>query len=152
MPSIRSNISRITVTVFAWLPAATSVALGAIYMLVAGAPQRYILVNAAALAVGVIAASLLRRAPLRDRTFAGASTIAIGLVRGSLPRLRFGGRYRLVAPVGTGGSAHVYVADDTTLRRRVFVVRCQVADRVVAPVVSQAAIHQPGVLHELVHR
>ncbi|HUR76362.1 MAG TPA: PASTA domain-containing protein [Acidimicrobiales bacterium] len=32
-----------------------------------------------------------------------------------------GGRYRLVAPVGTGGSAHVYVADDTTLRRRVAV-------------------------------
>ena len=32
-----------------------------------------------------------------------------------------GGRYRLVAPIGTGGSAHVYVADDTTLRRRVAV-------------------------------
>ncbi len=33
----------------------------------------------------------------------------------------FGGRYRLVAPIGTGGSAHVYVADDTSLRRRVAV-------------------------------
>ena len=32
-----------------------------------------------------------------------------------------GGRYRLHAPVGTGASAHVYVADDTVLRRRVAV-------------------------------
>ena len=32
-----------------------------------------------------------------------------------------GGRYRLVAPIGTGASAHVYVADDITLRRRVAV-------------------------------
>ena len=30
-----------------------------------------------------------------------------------------GGRYRLLAPVGTGASADVYVADDVTLRRRV---------------------------------
>jgi eukaryotic-like serine/threonine-protein kinase len=30
-----------------------------------------------------------------------------------------GGRYRLVAPIGTGASAHVYVADDVELRRRV---------------------------------
>jgi beta-lactam-binding protein with PASTA domain/tRNA A-37 threonylcarbamoyl transferase component Bud32 len=32
-----------------------------------------------------------------------------------------GGRYRLVAPIGTGASAHVYVADDVSLRRRVAV-------------------------------
>ncbi|HEX7166636.1 MAG TPA: PASTA domain-containing protein [Acidimicrobiales bacterium] len=32
-----------------------------------------------------------------------------------------GGRYRLVAPLGTGASAHVYVADDISLRRRVAV-------------------------------
>ncbi len=32
-----------------------------------------------------------------------------------------GGRYRLVAPLGTGASADVYVADDVTLRRRVAV-------------------------------
>jgi beta-lactam-binding protein with PASTA domain/tRNA A-37 threonylcarbamoyl transferase component Bud32 len=30
-----------------------------------------------------------------------------------------GGRYRLTRPLGTGASAHVYVADDITLRRRV---------------------------------
>ena len=32
-----------------------------------------------------------------------------------------GGRYRLLAPIGTGASADVYVADDVTLRRRVAV-------------------------------
>jgi eukaryotic-like serine/threonine-protein kinase len=32
-----------------------------------------------------------------------------------------GGRYRLVAPIGTGASAHVYVAEDVELRRRVAV-------------------------------
>ncbi len=32
-----------------------------------------------------------------------------------------GGRYRIVAPIGTGGSARVYLADDVTLRRRVAV-------------------------------
>lgn len=32
-----------------------------------------------------------------------------------------GGRYRLVAPIGTGASASVYLADDVTLRRRVAV-------------------------------
>src|ERR1700682_4434509 len=30
-----------------------------------------------------------------------------------------GGRYRLLAPLGTGASADVFVADDVTLRRRV---------------------------------
>ena len=32
-----------------------------------------------------------------------------------------GGRYRIVAPIGAGASARVYVADDITLRRRVAV-------------------------------
>ena len=32
-----------------------------------------------------------------------------------------GGRYRLIAPIGTGASAHVFVSDDVTLRRRVAV-------------------------------
>jgi serine/threonine-protein kinase len=32
-----------------------------------------------------------------------------------------GGRYRLIAPIGSGASAQVYLADDTTLRRRVAV-------------------------------
>src|SRR3954447_1168888 len=32
-----------------------------------------------------------------------------------------GGRYRLLAPIGTGASAHVYSADDVVLRRRVAV-------------------------------
>ncbi len=32
-----------------------------------------------------------------------------------------GGRYRLVTPIGAGGSARVYLADDITLRRRVAV-------------------------------
>ncbi|HLH46283.1 MAG TPA: protein kinase, partial [Acidimicrobiales bacterium] len=30
-----------------------------------------------------------------------------------------GGRYRLTRPLGTGASAHVYVAEDVSLRRRV---------------------------------
>ncbi|MGZ4708272.1 MAG: serine/threonine protein kinase, partial [Acidimicrobiales bacterium] len=30
-------------------------------------------------------------------------------------------RYRLLAPIGTGASASVYLADDVTLRRRVAV-------------------------------
>jgi cell division protein FtsW (lipid II flippase) len=56
------------------------VVLGAIYLFAAGAPQRYMLVNAAALAVGLIAASLIRRLRPRDRRVAGLSTIAIGLL------------------------------------------------------------------------
>src|ERR1700686_2870914 len=32
-----------------------------------------------------------------------------------------GGRYRLIRPLGTGASAHVYVAEDVTLGRRVAV-------------------------------
>ena len=32
-----------------------------------------------------------------------------------------GGRYRLLAPIGTGASAHVFLAEDVSLRRRVAV-------------------------------
>jgi serine/threonine-protein kinase len=53
-----------------------------------------------------------------------AVPVACGLVRSRLAdqvgRV-VGGRYRLLAPVGTGASADVYVADDVTLRRRVAV-------------------------------
>jgi hypothetical protein len=74
------SYSRITVPIFAWLCAVTSVALGAIYMFAAGAPQRYILVNAAALVIGVMAASLITRAPVRNGRLAGRSTIATGVL------------------------------------------------------------------------
>lgn len=67
-------------TAFAWLCAATSVALGAIYMFVAGAPDRYILVNAAALVLGVLAASFIRHLPVHDRRFTGAYSVAVGLL------------------------------------------------------------------------
>ena len=64
----------------ALLCAAASVALGAIYMLAAGAPHRYILVNTAALIVGLVAALLMSRVRARHRRLAGASTIAVGLL------------------------------------------------------------------------
>jgi serine/threonine-protein kinase len=65
-----------------------------------------------------------------------------------------GGRYRLVAPIGTGGSAHVYVADDTTLRRRVAVKVLQpalaldqaVLKRFRAEAQSAAALNHPNVM------
>jgi len=68
------------VSVFAGLCAATSVTFGAIYLVAAGAPRLYILSNAAALAVGVVAASLIRRVPLRNQMLAGALTVVIGLL------------------------------------------------------------------------
>ena len=67
-------------TFLTWFSATTGVALGAIYMSAAGAPQRYILVNVAALVAGVVVATLIGRFPGRERRLAGASTIAIGLV------------------------------------------------------------------------
>jgi hypothetical protein len=68
------------VTVSAWLCATTSVALGAAYMAVAGAPRRYVLVNVAALAAGAAAAALIRRLPVPRRPLAGAATVGVGLV------------------------------------------------------------------------
>ncbi len=65
-----------------------------------------------------------------------------------------GGRYRLVAPIGTGGSAHVYVADDTTLKRRVAVKVLQPAlaldqaflKRFRAEAQSVAALNHPNIM------
>jgi serine/threonine-protein kinase len=65
-----------------------------------------------------------------------------------------GGRYRLVAPVGTGGSAHVYVADDTSLRRRVAVKVLQPAlaldqaflRRFRAEAQAAAALNHPNIM------
>ena len=79
-PVVKCVILAITMTAFALLCATMSVALGAIYMVAAGASQRYILVNAAALTAGEIAASVISRMRVRGRTFAGASTFAIGLL------------------------------------------------------------------------
>ncbi|MEY2418920.1 MAG: eukaryotic-like serine/threonine-protein kinase [Actinomycetota bacterium] len=65
-----------------------------------------------------------------------------------------GGRYRLVAPVGTGASSHVYVADDTTLRRRVAVKVLQPAlaldqaflRRFRAEAQAAAALNHPNIM------
>jgi cell division protein FtsW (lipid II flippase) len=68
------------VTVLAALCATISVALGAIYLSAAGAPGIYIGVNAAALGVGVIAASVMRRPLIRVRGLGGPLTVVMGLV------------------------------------------------------------------------
>jgi len=64
------------------------------------------------------------------------------------------GRYRLVAPVGTGASAQVYLADDVRLRRRVAVklLHAALADdqtflrRFRAEAQAAAALNHPNVL------
>jgi hypothetical protein len=66
--------------VFASRCAATSVALGAVYMFAAGGPHRYIFINATALVIGVMTAALIKSVPPRDRRFAGASTVVIGVL------------------------------------------------------------------------
>ena len=65
-----------------------------------------------------------------------------------------GGRYRLLAPIGTGGSAHVYLAEDSTLRRRVAVklLHAALADdesflrRFRAEAQAAAALNHPNVM------
>jgi cell division protein FtsW (lipid II flippase) len=57
-----------------------SVALGAAYMYAAGAPSYYLLVNFAALAAGLLAASLVRSALVLNQQVAGTFTVAAGLV------------------------------------------------------------------------
>ena len=65
-----------------------------------------------------------------------------------------GGRYRLLAPIGTGGSAHVYLAEDSTLRRRVAVklLHAALADdesflrRFRAEAQAAAALNHPHVM------
>ena len=48
------------------------------------------------------------------------TTVASTRIADHLGRV-LGGRYRLLAPIGTGASAHVFLADDVRLRRRVAV-------------------------------
>ncbi|MDQ1444319.1 MAG: eukaryotic-like serine/threonine-protein kinase [Acidimicrobiaceae bacterium] len=65
-----------------------------------------------------------------------------------------GGRYRLLAPIGTGGSAHVYLAEDSTLRRRVAVklLHAALADdesflrRFRAEAQAAAALNHPNIM------
>ncbi|MEY2475139.1 MAG: eukaryotic-like serine/threonine-protein kinase [Actinomycetota bacterium] len=65
-----------------------------------------------------------------------------------------GGRYRLVAPIGTGASAHVFLADDVTLKRRVAVkvLHAALADdesflrRFRAEAQSAAALNHPNIM------
>lgn len=65
-----------------------------------------------------------------------------------------GGRYRLVAPIGTGASAHVFLADDVTLRRRVAVkvLHAALAEdesflrRFRAEAQSAAALNHPNIM------
>jgi serine/threonine-protein kinase len=66
-----------------------------------------------------------------------------------------GGRYRLLAPIGTGASAHVYSADDVKLRRRVAVkvLHSALADdeaflrRFRAEAQAVAGLRHPNILH-----
>ena len=65
-----------------------------------------------------------------------------------------GGRYRLLAPIGTGASATVYLSDDVVLRRRVAVkvLHDALADdpsflkRFRAEAQSAAALNHPNVM------
>ncbi len=65
-----------------------------------------------------------------------------------------GGRYRVIAPIGTGASAQVYLADDTRLRRRVAVKMLHAAlasdadflRRFQAEAQAAAALNHPHVL------
>ena len=59
---------------------ALSVVLGLTYLFAAGAPRRYLVINASALVIGVVLAMALRRVPLRSRTAVGAVTVTIGLL------------------------------------------------------------------------
>src|SRR4051812_23980209 len=70
-----------------------------------------------------------------------------------------GGRYRLLAPIGTGASAHVYLADDTRLRRRVAVkvLHAALADdqaflrRFQAEAEAVAALRHPHIMNVYAH-
>src|SRR5829696_8781 len=65
-----------------------------------------------------------------------------------------GGRYRLLTPLGSGASAHVYLADDVRLRRRVAVkvLHAALADdagflrRFRAEAQVAASLHHPNVM------
>src|SRR3954452_10439045 len=70
-----------------------------------------------------------------------------------------GGRYRLLAPIGTGASAHVYAADDLRLRRRVAVkvLHAALADddaflrRFRAEAEAVAALRHPNIMNVYDH-
>src|SRR5262249_38711544 len=70
-----------------------------------------------------------------------------------------GGRYRLLAPIGTGASAHVYAADGTRLRRRVAVkvLHAALADdeaflrRFRAEAEAVAALRHPNIMNVYDH-
>src|SRR4051794_17534998 len=70
-----------------------------------------------------------------------------------------GGRYRLLAPIGTGASAHVYAADDLNLRRRVAikVLHAALADdeaflrRFRAEAEAVAALRHPNIMNVYDH-
>ena len=79
--------------------------------------------------------------------------MAMGRIADHVGRV-LGGRYRLLAPIGTGGSAHVYQAEDSTLRRRVAVkvLHAALADdesflrRFRAEAQAAAALNHPNVM------
>ncbi|HEV7887713.1 MAG TPA: PASTA domain-containing protein [Acidimicrobiales bacterium] len=79
--------------------------------------------------------------------------MAMGRIADHVGRV-LGGRYRLLAPIGTGGSAHVYLAEDSTLRRRVAVkvLHAALADdesflrRFRAEAQAAAALNHPNVM------
>src|SRR5947207_1110986 len=65
--------------------------------------------------------SMRRRAGLGPRPGSGSGRNMATTRGADLVGRVLGGRYRLLAPIGTGASAHVFLADDITLRRRVAV-------------------------------
>jgi eukaryotic-like serine/threonine-protein kinase len=79
--------------------------------------------------------------------------VATSRIADSIGRV-LGGRYRLLAPIGTGASAHVYLAEDAVLRRRIAVkvLHAALADdesflrRFRAEAQNAAALHHPGIM------
>ncbi|HWI17087.1 MAG TPA: FtsW/RodA/SpoVE family cell cycle protein [Vicinamibacterales bacterium] len=67
-------------TIFTWLCAASSVALGSIFMFAAGAPRQYIIINIAALVVGFFVAVLMSRGRVPDARKSGAMPLIIGTI------------------------------------------------------------------------
>jgi hypothetical protein len=60
--------------------AALSVAMGLVYLFAAGAPRRYLLINVAALTLGIVIAAVARVVGMWNGIAAGATTIATGLL------------------------------------------------------------------------
>ena len=80
-------------------------------------------------------------------------TVATSRIADHVGRV-LGGRYRLLAPIGTGASAHVFLADDVRLRRRVAVkvLHAALADdeaflrRFRAEAQAAAALNHPNIM------